>query len=431
MIMVMALATLFLLATAGASRAFENRTGEKVTIAAGETIGDDLYVAAETFTLSGTVKGDVVAVGNAIEIEGVVEGDLFAAGQTVTIDGEVKDDVRMAGAGLIVNQGAVIGDDLIAAGYSLEADTDTTVGGDLIFGGSQALLAGDVSGNVLTAVNGLLIRGRITGNLITDVGTRGSGPTLSPFIFFMPNAPTFPPVPGGLTIADGALIGGDLAYTSEARTTIPTEAVSGQISYHQEPVELDPEPEDRVAIGTWPWFLEHLRTFVALLLVGFLFAWLIPGFMPQSAATLQSSPLPSLGWGIATVFAALVASVTVLVAMMVLALILGWATLSNLVVIVILFGLLALFALLVLFGFAVTYIAEIVVSYLAGRLILTRINQRWGQSRIWPFVVGLVALIILMAIPYLGRVVTVAVDLLGLGALWLLAREQFRAQATT
>ena len=51
-------------------RAADTRGGEQVVIDRNEVIGDDLYLAANTVTINGTVKGDVVAMASQITING-------------------------------------------------------------------------------------------------------------------------------------------------------------------------------------------------------------------------------------------------------------------------------------------------------------------------------------------------------------------------
>src|SRR4030065_362907 len=145
MLVIIGLAFFVLLITAFTARAFEGRGGGVVIIEADEVIDDDLYVAANKFTLNGTVEGDLVVAGSTIEINGTVEGDLIAAGQSIVVNGTVEDDARMAGYGLTV--GGKVTDDLIVAGFSLEHKSGANLGWHLIFAGYQALLAGDVAEN--------------------------------------------------------------------------------------------------------------------------------------------------------------------------------------------------------------------------------------------------------------------------------------------
>src|SRR5687767_15870586 len=78
------------LSIASPALAFDGRGGDTVTIASGETINDDLYVAGETIVVDGTIKGDLVAFGQTITINGIVEGDLIAAGREWALTARVR-----------------------------------------------------------------------------------------------------------------------------------------------------------------------------------------------------------------------------------------------------------------------------------------------------------------------------------------------------
>lgn len=417
------LACLVLLALVSPVQAFEGRGGDTVVIAADEVIDGDLYVGANTFILDGTVKGDVIVAGRDVEINGTVEGDLLAAGQSVTVNGIVKDDVRIAGAVLTVREAAQVGDDVVAAGYSLEAQPGSSIKGDLTIGASQALLAGDIDGDVLAGAGGLALRGRIGGNVKANVGEPGDQPAFSPFMF-IPGMPAAPSVPGGLTLGEGARIGGNLQYTSATELSVPAGVVAGAVTREEPAVEVEEAEEE--APTPVAWVLGHVRRFVALLLVGLLMVWLVPTWTRRSVEVLQARPLPSLGWGVVTIAAVILAFLVILVAMILLAVVLGLVTLDNLVGTVIVLGLLALFALAVLFALTVAYVAKITVSFLGGRLILSRLNPAWADGWVWPLVVGLVIFVILTAIPWVGGLLNLIAVLLGLGALWLLGREILR-----
>ena len=114
-----ALCAVFLAITfAGVAIAQSNeklRSGETVTIAAGETIATDLYVFAGTVRVEGTIDGDLVAVGGTIDIPGNVTGDVLVTGGNVSINGTVGGDVR-AGAGTVSVGGKVTEDLATAAG---------------------------------------------------------------------------------------------------------------------------------------------------------------------------------------------------------------------------------------------------------------------------------------------------------------------------
>ena len=73
------------------------RSADTVTVAAGEVVDDDLYVAGNTVVIDGVVNGDLWAFGSIITINGEVKGSIVAAGQTVSINGNVGHAVRLAG----------------------------------------------------------------------------------------------------------------------------------------------------------------------------------------------------------------------------------------------------------------------------------------------------------------------------------------------
>jgi cytoskeletal protein CcmA (bactofilin family) len=403
--------------------AFESRSGETVVIGAGEVIEDDLYVGANTFTLDGTIKGDLIVFGSTIEINGTVEGDLIAAGQTVTVGGTVMDDVRIAGQALILDSEAQVGDDVLAAGMSIEVKKGSSVGGDFVYGGYQALLAGDVAEDVRVAVGGLQLSGSIGGDVKAEVGEAGEGP---PPMFFMPGVPSMPSVPLGLTVDEGAHIGGKLDYTSASEWSIPAGVVTGAIMRHKPEVEAEVEvvvsPAQRVA----EWFLRHLRRLVTLLLVGLLMVWVVPGWTEKATGALQAKPLPSLGWGVVSIAVFILALLVILIATILVAVVLGVVTLGGLAGTTVWTGILTMALLAFFFSIAVTYVTKLVVSFLGGRLILARLKPDWAEGRIWPLVVGVVLFVVITAIPILGGLISLIVVLLGLGALWLLGRDIYR-----
>ena len=80
-----------------------------------------------------------------------------------------------------------------------------------------------------------------------------------------------------------------------------------------------------------------------------------------------------------------------------------------------------------MFGYIafVAYMAQIVVSCMAGRWLLQRTQPAWAERPIIPLVVGLILYVILTAIPWLGGFVGLLVALLGMGALWDWGRATF------
>jgi hypothetical protein len=409
--------------------AFEGRGGDVVVIKADEVVDDDLYVAAGQFRLDGTVRGDLFVAGGTIEINGTVEGDLIAAGQSVVVDGTVEDDARIAGYALTV--GGEVADDLITAGFSLDNKSRSKVGGDLLSVGYQALLAGDVLGDAQIAGGAVQIGGAIGGDAKVDVGGAEAGTRMPPGFPFAPNVPPVPSVPTGLTIEEEASIGGNLSYTANAEVAIPAGAVAGRTAFTRYVPEVEGRPEVKApspAALVGRWFVRQLRRLITLLLVGAAMMWLVPDWTRKIAGIVEVRPLPSLGWGVVAIAAFLLAMLILVIGTVLLAVIFGVVTLGELG------GRFAALGGIVTsttaFGFSVvwSYVTKIVVSLLLGQLIFRLFKSDAAGHRWWPMLLGVVIFVLIAAIPVLGWLAQLATVLLGLGAVWLWARDWVAAR---
>ena len=387
----------------------ESRSGDQVVIGSDEVIDDDLYVTANEVVVEGIIRGDLIAFGSSITVDGTVEDDLIAAGQSVQIGGTVNDDARIAGQTLLLTENAQVADDLVAAGLSLENKPDSVVGGTLLYAGYQALLAGTVDGDVNVAANGLTISGEVGQNVDADVDGEDGGPPS--FVFAQQAA--VPTVDPGLTLTGSAYVGGNVAYESSTDAQIdPGARIEGEVSGTPRPEEEEPTYTLADAV------LDNLRSFVALLLVGLLLIWIAPNWIRRQAGTVLTRPLASLGWGVLGFLAFLALGVAILVATIVLAIIFGLLSLGSLVVLIIGLGILAEMLVLLAFWISTNYLAQIIVSFLAGVLLVEAGQRGGGRGRVLPLVVGLISYVILRAVPILGLIVGLAVVLLGLGALF-------------
>lgn len=401
------------------SYALEILDDSTVIIEAGEVVEDDLMVFANEFVLDGTVKGDLIFFATTTTINGMVEGDLMGGGQEILINGNVADDVRVGGAVITLGEAAQIGDDLMAGGYSLESMTGSLVEGDVYFGGAQSRLAGDIGGDLWVSAGGLELLGTVAGDVHADVGAASDAPVFSPFAF-MPGAANIPTFDWGLTVSEQAQIGGDLNYSAPNAADVPNDVVAGEVAFEQVvqtavPETVETETPTQIAMN---WLADLLRQLATLLLIGFLMMWLLPRWTGKVAGFVQERPLPSFGWGLMAVAAILVTIVLAAAAMVMLAVALGMLTLSGLAGTVISVGLFAIFGLILLFGFTVSYFAKIIVAIAGGRYLFSRFHSRFAESKFWPMALGVLLIVILTAIPWVGPLFDLLVVLLGFGALW-------------
>lgn len=406
----------------------EFRGDEEVIIGPDEVIEDDLYVGAKTIVIEGTIKGDLIAAGSEITVNGTVEGDLIAAGRYITINGELQDDVRIAGAALSLGPNAHIADDVFATGFSFDASTGSTIDGSLFWAGYQARLAGDVEEDFNGVMGALEIAGRIGGNVEVEVGEPDPDfEAMVPFFSAWTPAPMMPP---GFRVIEGAKIGGKLTYTSGSEGEIEPGVEIAKGIVYQTPVP-SPEEVEKMRVVTpqqaaLNWSLDQLRRLAALLVIGLLLVWVVPGPVREAATALQTRPWGSLGWGILTVIFVCIAVLIIAFLVIVLDLILGALGFGGLVASITGLGFLANAGIIVIFLIVVGYITKVVVSFLVGRMILERIRGAWGAGRVWPLVLGVVLFALVRAIPILGRFIGLIVTLFGLGALWLMVWERLR-----
>ena len=412
--MIIGLTLLAVLLAISPGWAVESQSGDQVIIGPDEVVDDDLYATANEIVVEGTVRGDLVAFGRSVTVDGTVEGDLIGAGQSVEIGGEVDDDVRIAGQALLLREDASVGDDLIAAAYSLQNEPESNVGGTLWYAGYQALLAGTVGEDLAGAANALTLGGEIGEDADVDVDGEEDGAAPPAFVP-VPQVP-IPTVEPGLTLTDSALIGGNLTYQSSTEAQIdPGARIEGDVVREERPVEEEEEEAARSPLTET--VLDALGSLVALVLVGLLLVWIVPGWIRHRAYTVLDRPLASLGWGLLGLVAFPILGVVVLLVTILLAIVLGLLTLGGLVALIIVLGLLAEAALVLALWVSTGYLAQIVVSFLAGVLLVEAIRPGRGRGRVLPLVVGLILYVVLRAIPVLGPLVGLAVVLLGLGAI--------------
>ncbi len=411
--------------------AFEGRMGERVVIEEGETVEDDLFVSAREFILKGKVKGDLAVLAQNVKIEktAVVEGDLYAVGQTVEVEGKVKGDIYASGQ--TINLGGEVDDDIIASGYALSVagkvggdfigagfsfELHGSLGKDFLFFGHQALLAGDVGRNVRFAGHGIKISGRIGGNVEVDV-SKAEEEGLPPGFPFYPGLPTAPAVTPGLTLEEGARIGGDLRYTAREEVSIPAGVVGGKIEFKKyEPPKKAAPP---LRVRAMRWGLERFRYFVSLFIVGAIMLLAVPSWTRRMADNLRIKPLPSLGWGVVVLVAFAFLIVVVGVITVVVSLFLKLLTLSGLAGWSFFTGFMAGAAGLLSLGLSWVYITRVFASIAIGAAILQAFKSQAAGGKWWPFVLGVMVLVLVTSIPVLGRLLSWLASLAGLGSFWL------------
>jgi cytoskeletal protein CcmA (bactofilin family) len=342
--------------------AAEVRGLDDVTVASGEVIDDDLYLAGNTITIDGTVNGDLWAVGGTVTINGRVNGDVLAVVGTFSLDGEASQAVRVVASTIDIN--GSIGGDLLVAGSELNIGRWAIIGGDLLFAASRVGCDGIIYG---------YIRG--SGDEVSLAGGVGGDVKLTA---------------DNLTVGYTADIRGALTYSSENEADIQAGAqITGEVCHQQ------PGLKWRFWEGVIPSIIGKLLAFLMILLIGILIVVLAPKRIALMSDTISNKPWFSLGWGAIILFGTPIAFVIVCF------------TLVGIP--------LALIA-LALYGIAI-YLAQIPAALFIGRWIIGLSNKKTDAKGIMvgALALGLAVLCLLRLIPYAGWVFGLAAVLFGLG----------------
>ena len=431
---------LFLLAGLAAPvRAFEFRSGNTVTIGSDEVINDDLFVSASTVVVNGTVNGDLFAAGTNLEVNGTVNGSVFLVGQSLSVNGRVTGSLYGAGLSATLGAQAAIARNAAFAGYSLRSDNGSTVGRDLSMIGYQSLLGGQVARNVTFNGAGLVLSGRVGGDVTARVGAPGATPRIP---VPLPGAPA--PVPEGIRVTPEASIGGRLVYQSEVEQSAAIQSrPRGGVVFQPVQAGEQPAAQPGAQPGAQPaaraqptfgqqvlrWFVGVLRTLVTLLVVGVLALWLVPRSFLAAVGRARERTLASFGWGLLLWIGGWVVAVVAVVVILLVAVLLGIVTLGGLAWVVLGLGLAIWGLFLTVFVFVLAYASKVVVSFLVGELLFGLGGRPYRGPLFWPLLVGVTLFALVRTIPILGSLVSAAITLIGLGALWLVWYDRRRRVA--
>jgi len=388
------------------------------TIEKGEKIDDDLFITAETIVVNGEINGDLFAAGETVTINGRVKGSLITAAQTIIIDGEIDGSVYGGGASLTLDSDADIGRNLLFGGFGLEAKQGSKVERDLFMGGYQAILDGNVGRNVRGALGALELSGKVGGDVEIEVGSREDR---APTTFFLPNASAMPdPIEPGLRISSDANIDGKLIYDSAVNQEDAIKAKpDGGIEFNQVVSGTAPKTTSQQIQG---WLISQIGPFLTILLLGVLMLWRMPKPLVNMAEKARQQPVPATIWGLFALIGGWVGIVVLAFLIGAIGVLLSLVTFGGLGATVVGLGVSGIVFILTLFLLLVTYGSKVVVSYLGGKLIFSRLPK--ANNKYFLFVIGLIIYMLLSGIPYLGIVIASLATLIGLGAMWL----QFRSK---
>lgn len=255
----LALIVLPLFIFVGIANAQTFRSGNTVTVGQGETVDGMLWASGKTIDIAGTVKGDIFCAGQNVSISGTVEGDLICAAQTINVTGTVSGDIRAAAQ--TINIGANVASNLTAAAQTVTLESKGKIGRDASLAVQDVTIHGTVSRDLALASQNAYVSGNIGRNIKADLNN--------------------------LNIADSAVVGGQIEYTSSNEASIAQGArITG------DSVRIEPAPtEDDGNFG----FM--LAASLALLATALALVALFPRTFQRLSDYAIDSPLKTLATG--------------------------------------------------------------------------------------------------------------------------------------
>jgi cytoskeletal protein CcmA (bactofilin family) len=358
--------TLALLLAAGAPAAHAlvvRHNANLVTVATDERINDTLVALGDSIAIDGTVNGDVVAAGRRVVVHGTINGDLIAAAESISVEGTVRGNVIGFG-GSVDTTDALIGRNM----YGFGRDVTTTLNAEIDGNATVFAAAARLGGTIGADATGFARRIELSADVKRNVDAFAER----------------------VTLLDSARIAGDLnAHLSDANRLeiAPGAKIAGHTRTHVRPPLLR---GNRYARGSF--YLVQLLRFAAAFVAGLVLFALFPALRSVafgSAADLLKSGAAGLVALVSTPILAALAMATIIGLPVGAAVLLAW--------------LLAL------------YLAKIVLAGAIGRRLLG--PGRAARRAAPALAAGLLAVIVLITLPYAGAPLNLVLTVLGLGLL--------------
>lgn len=331
-------------------------------LAAGETLGEEHWIQAETIRIDGALDRPLSAWGRTVALNGPIDATAWvAATGNLNWTNQATAPVRFAGRYL--DLAGVAGKSVVAAGETISVQPAAVFRDTVAFYGLTIVAGGTFHSNVMITANSITAKGRFHGDLFL----RGDD----------------------INVAPGTEIDGDLVYAS-SRTLAPGSkvAIGG---------ELVRRPAVALGISRGQAYTILFALFASAVLVGMPAVRFCPRMFLYGGGLIVRNPFRCLLIGLAAVW---------------LTPVLGWALLVMTFTLPL--GLVYLAAM-----FVIIYLAQIVIALLIGGAILRRTRTGSSPHAFLALGLGLVLLYLATLVPVVNLLVWAAVLTVGVGGLLL------------
>lgn len=412
-------AALISLFTAGVAFARAIQQGENCTIPADIVVQGTLFVFCQELDVAGRVEGNLIGISLRASITGDIGNNIYLAGFELDVIGTVRGDLHFLGLMLELAGGEmphrpVLGQ-LIFAALSFTLDSDAQAAGSITGFGYQALLNGEVRGEVNYWGSALVLNSALDGDVFATVGNPQSD--ISDLeTLLLPLGIEFAPASPGLTITDIGTVTGNLEYVGPAEATIEGR-VAGDIQYHSTPSVFIPELPQR---GLATLFHDHFKRELSVLLTVGIFGIAMAGNrFRYPLAHLRRRPVHSFVIGMLLFIISFPITLILLFGTTFIVLLLLVLNLDGVALPVGVFLALTDVGLIGAFYFCAIFVARAVFAMGLGRMVLQVATGR-ANARRRPrlsVIIGVALLALLTSLPFFGFLFNASALFLGLGAI--------------
>jgi len=451
MIAVTSLVLVMLIATVSTVSAAEFPKGE--TIPADETINDDVFISGESVVIDGTVNGVLLAAGQTVTLNGTVNGDailgaervivsesavidgnLFVGAADIEVNGSVTGSVFGGSSAMVLGGMANIGRNFYYGGFSLETEEGSEVGQDLLSGNYQSQLTGDIARDLKVGAGAVMLNGNVGRNATIEVGNVDAQEDPTTWMQYNPYMSQYVSeiLEPGITVSEGARIGGKLVYTSSVEMTSALDAITTGSVVYQTPAPMTTESGKRYSTDQVRPFnrdfggafvrasvMQTARNLLKLMAIGALILWLLRKPFMRVVEVAYAQPLKAMGWGFIIIAVGFLGALIIPLVFVMIGVLIGFISLGSLLYVW--FGIVGTALLLasMVFFFAVFTISKIIAAYMFGKWIMKAVFKE-ETEKVWlNLLIGVFLYTILRAIPFVGWLVGLTATLIGSGAFWL------------
>ncbi len=212
---------LFAVSAYGTDFKTDFKMDEKISISNLHVIDDDLYVAGNVLEIDGSVDGDLTAMVYKSTIRGRVSGTSSIFSRFLNHQGAIDGSLRAVSQNLVID--GIIGRSAELAGQVIKLGPGSTIQRDLNAQASQIHLDGHIGGKVSIHADEVII----TGQIEQDVRITADQITVSPSAVINGNLTFFSGSEDNLEVASGADIHGETIWhkSEQADESSATETV--------------------------------------------------------------------------------------------------------------------------------------------------------------------------------------------------------------